>query len=126
MMVSVSPIAMIPRRDSTTGPDSFRSRARSARTRLERPAETAAAWAAGRSMTKNPGFQRGRETGAARGATQDELCNKPSPWRRRHRLLDRRHPLGEVHPVVLQLLGDQEGELEGLLAIEPRVAVGVV
>src|SRR5215218_5547362 len=104
---------MMPRRDSTTGPDSFESWARSARTRLERAPETEDAWAAGRSMGDNPGFQRGADTGAGRPSRQAQLAgalraftNSGGKGTTTSALakLDR-HPLRQVHPVVLQLLG---------------------
>src|SRR4051812_32837805 len=63
-MASDRPMAMMPRREITTGPESFRSSASSVRMGARRPPATEEAWAAGRSMTVKPGFQRGADPGA--------------------------------------------------------------
>src|SRR6185312_5469413 len=64
-MASDRPMAMIPRREITTGPESFRSSASSVRTGRGRPPAMEGAWAFWGSMGAAPGFQRGGDTGAA-------------------------------------------------------------
>src|SRR5579862_3503871 len=64
---------MIPRREITTGPESFSSSASSVRTGGVRPPATEDAWPVGRSMMAAPGFQRGADTGARGVSRQAKL-----------------------------------------------------
>src|SRR5579862_5824808 len=73
-MASDRPIAMMPRREITTGPESFSSSASSVRTGRTRPPDREDAWAVGRSMTDHLIFKEAR-----RLAPPSEIASQASP-----------------------------------------------